>query len=104
MEVNIDRDRGLTLFRIFQETLTNVARHAQATEVWVQLTSNDGAYVLQVRDNGVGIAEDDLRKTTSHGIRGMRERAQQLGGDLSVASQPGSGTVFVVSVPKSSPQ
>jgi signal transduction histidine kinase len=97
---NMNRDTALTLFRIFQETLTNVARHAQATEVQVRLSSNDGAFVLQIHDNGVGIANADLTKPTSHGIRGMRERAQQLGGDISLLSQPGEGTTLVISVPR----
>jgi two-component system, NarL family, sensor histidine kinase UhpB len=96
----ISRDAALTLFRIFQETLTNVARHAKATEVSVSLAASDGAFVLQIRDNGVGISNDDLRKPTSHGIRGMRERAQQLGGDVSVSGTPGSGTTVVISVPR----
>ena len=96
----ISRDAALTLFRIFQETLTNVARHAKATEVSVSLAATDAAFVLQIRDNGVGVSNDDLRKPTSHGIRGMRERAQQLGGDVSVSGTPGAGTTVVISVPR----
>jgi two-component system, NarL family, sensor histidine kinase UhpB len=96
----IGRDAALTLFRIFQETLTNVARHAKATEVAVSLAASDAAFVLQIRDNGVGLSTDDLRKPTSHGIRGMRERAQQLGGDVSVSGTPGTGTTVVISVPR----
>jgi signal transduction histidine kinase len=96
----ISRDAALTLFRIFQETLTNVARHAKATEVSVSLAATDAAFVLQIRDNGVGASSEDLRKPTSHGIRGMRERAQQLGGDVSVSATPGAGTTVVISVPR----
>jgi signal transduction histidine kinase len=96
---HIDRDIALALFRIFQETLTNVARHAKATEVAVKLSSNDHAFVLQIRDNGIGLSPDDLRKPTSLGIRGMRERAQQLGGDVSVSAEPGSGTTVIISIP-----
>ena len=96
----ISRDASLAFFRIFQETLTNVARHAKATEVTVSLARTDTAFVLQVRDNGIGISEEDMRKTTSHGIRGMRERAQQLGGDISVSGSPGAGTTVVISVPR----
>ena len=99
----IDHARSLTLFRVFQETLTNVARHAKATEVWVQLSASNGAYLLQVRDNGVGMAEADLNKPTSHGIRGMRERVRELGGDVSVKSELGGGTSFVVSIPMGPP-
>ena len=95
----IQRDTALALFRIFQETLTNVARHAKATRVWVSLTISEAGYVLQIRDDGVGMSEKDLIKATSHGVRGMRERAQQFGGDVTVSSQPGRGTTLVASVP-----
>ena len=99
-DIAIDHECALTLFRIFQETLTNVMRHANATEVVVRLAEADSCYVLQVRDNGVGMPEDALRKPASHGIRGMRERARQHGGDVSVASTPGEGTTLVVTIPK----
>jgi signal transduction histidine kinase len=100
-EVEIERDVALTLFRIFQEALTNVARHAKATRVAVELDATDAAYILQVRDNGVGMNQGDISKPESHGIRGIRERAQQLGGSLSVASQPARGTTLIVSIPRS---
>jgi len=77
-----------------------VARHAKATAVSVNLSASDAAFVLQIRDNGIGISDEDLRKPTSHGIRGMRERAQQLGGDVSVSGNPGAGTTVVISVPR----
>src|ERR1700682_3396314 len=95
----IQRDAALALFRIFQETLTNVARHAKATRVWVDLAINEDGYVLQVRDDGAGMSEKDLARAASHGLRGMRERAQQFGGDVSVSSQPGQGTTLVASMP-----
>jgi len=97
----IDRDAALALFRIFQETLTNVARHAKATRVWVDLAISEEGYVLQVRDNGAGMSQKDLVRGTSHGLRGMRERAQQFGGDVSVSSQPGAGTTLIASMPAS---
>lgn len=100
-EEKMSRDIALTLFRIFQETLTNIARHAKATEVDVKLTANDGAYVLQVHDNGVGFDETNVTKPTSHGIRGMRERARHFGGDISVSTKPGGGTTLVITVPRS---
>ena len=99
-EVGMDREIALTLFRIFQETLTNIARHAKASKVDVRLATSDGAYVLQIHDNGVGMNEAELAKPTSHGIRGMRERARQFGGDISVSSKPGGGTTLVISVPR----
>jgi PAS domain S-box-containing protein len=97
----IDRDRALVLFRIFQETITNVTRYAKATEVDISLAQTDASYVMQIHDNGVGIADKDIRKPTSHGIRGMRERAEELGGSLSVVGEAGKGTTVVVTVPVS---
>jgi signal transduction histidine kinase len=55
---------------------------------------------MRVRDNGVGITETDMRKPTSHGIRGMRERAEQLGGSLAVSGEPDDGTTVIVTLPK----
>ena len=95
----IDRERALVLFRIFQETITNVTRYAKATEVDISLAEVDGSYVMRIRDNGIGIADQDVRKPTSHGIRGMRERAEQFGGSLSVVGEAGKGTTVVVTVP-----
>ena len=103
MDGAVQREAALALFRIFQETLTNVARHAKARRVWVNLAINEEGYVLQVRDDGAGMDEKDLVKTNSHGLRGMRERAQQFGGDVSVSSQPGRGTTLVASVPAPPP-
>jgi len=99
-DIVIDRERALVLFRIFQETITNVTRYAKATAVDIGLTQTDVAYVMRVHDNGVGIAEKDMRKPTSHGIRGMRERAEQLGGSVVVSGEPGNGTTVIVTVPK----
>jgi signal transduction histidine kinase len=98
-DIALDRERGLALFRIFQETVTNVARHANAASVWITLAQNDRAYVLTVRDDGDGVSDEALRKPTSHGVRGMRERAQHFGGNLSVSSS-GEGTTVVVTIPK----
>jgi PAS domain S-box-containing protein len=95
----IDRERALVLFRIFQETVTNVTRYAKATRIEIDLTQRDSAYVMQIRDNGIGISAQDLLKATSHGIRGMRERAEQFGGTLIISGEPGKGTTVVVSVP-----
>ena len=99
-DIAIERDCALTLFRIFQEALTNVARHAKATEVAVTLSESSSGHALTIRDNGAGIADDALQKPTSHGIRGMRERARALGGDLDVSSRPGEGTTLTVTIPK----
>jgi len=102
-EVVVDREGALALFRIFQETITNVVKYASATEVHVNLTQTDHGLVLQVDDNGVGIDASDLVKATSHGIRGMRERAQALGGSITVSGEKGAGTRVVVMLPPGAP-
>jgi two-component system, NarL family, sensor histidine kinase UhpB len=99
-DIPIDRDRALVLFRIFQETITNVNKYAKATQVDVTLSQTDVALVMQIRDNGVGIAEGELHRPTSHGIRGMRERAQTLGGTVAVSGEPGAGTTVIVTLPR----
>lgn len=93
---------GVTaLFRILQETLTNVSRHAQATALQVKLIDNEDSIILEVKDNGRGITEEETRKTGSFGILGMRERVLLLGGTLSMNGTPGKGTTVKVEIPLS---
>lgn len=97
-DIAIDRDRATALFRIFQETLTNVARHADATEVNVRLGRENGNLVLGIRDNGIGVSEERLSAGTSLGILGMRERALLLGGELTIHGEVGKGTQVTVRI------
>jgi PAS domain S-box-containing protein len=87
------------LFRIFQETLTNVARHAQATKVRAELNASAGAVTLLIEDNGRGITEAEQRQTKSFGLLGMRERAELLGGTCRISGRPGEGTQVQIQVP-----
>ena len=98
-ELALDRESGTAVFRIFQETLTNVARHANATRVKVVIEKQDGLVVLHVQDNGRGIAEHDLAAANSLGLLGIRERATLLGGAVSIHGEPGKGTTVTVCVP-----
>jgi len=98
-DITIDPDRATALFRIFQETLTNVARHAEATEVNVRLGKENDDLVLEVHDNGLGIREEQLSSGKSLGILGMRERALLLGGELTISGTPGKGTTVKVRIP-----
>jgi PAS domain S-box-containing protein len=102
-DLDADRERATALFRIFQETLTNVARHANATEVTVRLAREKDDFVLEVRDNGEGVSEDQLAEGGSLGILGMRERALLLGGELTILGAPGSGTTVRVRIPAPPP-
>ncbi|HKX44582.1 MAG TPA: PAS domain S-box protein [Burkholderiaceae bacterium] len=87
------------LFRILQELLTNIARHAQATSLSITLTEEEGAWVLRVRDNGIGIPADMARRGTSLGLLGMTERAAAIGGTCRVERAPNGGTIATVRVP-----
>ena len=87
------------LFRIFQEALTNVVRHAQASAVRVRLTEKRGVFELHVSDNGRGITQAEIADAGSIGLLGMRERATQAGATLEIGGGPGRGTVVTVSVP-----
>ena len=92
-------DVGVALFRICQETLTNVARHANATKVSVCLQGEPGALTLIVADDGRGITEEEVANRTSLGLFGMRERVLLMGGELSIVGRPGGGTTVTVRIP-----
>ena len=91
----------LQLFRIVQEALTNVRRHAQATEVEVKVENSKGAVEMLVRDNGRGFILDDLEDKPPgyHGLNIVKERAEMLGGTLNISTAPGEGTALMVSLP-----
>lgn len=87
------------LFRLFQEVLSNVVRHAQATRTEVRLTEQAGRLVLQVHDNGRGITQAEQSGPHALGLLGMRERAGALGGELAIEGTPGRGTLVTVWIP-----
>jgi signal transduction histidine kinase len=91
------------MFRIFQEILTNVARHAKASAVKITLQERAGGLVLEVQDNGRGISESELADPRSLGLLGMRERALLLGGNITFAGNAGSGTTVRVRIPLEQP-
>jgi PAS domain S-box-containing protein len=87
------------LFRIFQEAMTNILRHAEATQVWVSLGRRGDLVVLRIRDNGVGIMPTQARSTRSIGLKGMRERAAIVRGRLMIGPLRPCGTLVTVTVP-----
>ena len=95
-----DQDLNTAFFRIFQESLTNVIRHAKATKVEVRLAETDGHVVLQVTDNGRGISEMESHNMKSIGLLGIRERAGLLGGTLRIKGARGKGTTLTARIPK----
>ena len=101
--VNLDEKRSTAAFRIFQEALTNVARHANATKVTATLYKEADSLVLKVEDNGKGISADDIHNTNSFGLMGMRERALFLGGTVYFSGEPSKGTTVSVQFPYKTP-
>ncbi len=100
-DVVVEPERATALFRIFQEALTNVVRHAEAHTVDVRLTHQNGAVSLEVHDDGKGIPAARLADCTSLGLLSMRERTQLWGGEVSISGSPKTGTSIRVCIPSS---
>jgi PAS domain S-box-containing protein len=99
-DLEADPDTSLALFRIVQETLTNVAKHAHASLVVVRLKREQGSIALELRDNGRGISEADMSKPKSFGLRGIRERVHSLAGEFSISAGEHGGTHVRLRVPE----
>jgi PAS domain S-box-containing protein len=97
--LGVGGESATAIFRIVQESLTNVARHAGASKVAVEVVHEDGTVVVRVRDDGKGIVEQAARNPRSFGLLGMRERAYVLGGDLKVSRAPQGGTLVEAVIP-----
>jgi signal transduction histidine kinase len=97
--VIVDRIRSTALFRVFQEALTNIMRHAEASHVAISLSQKDEAIMLSVTDNGKGIRTDELASPYAFGLIGMRERVQFLHGTITIQGVPNSGTTVAVTLP-----
>ena len=98
-DIALDSDLSVAIFRIFQEALTNISKHANATRIQVKLNEKNGMVYLEIIDDGCGITKLDMEKETSFGIRGMRERCQQLKGSLHVSGMPDQGTKVTICIP-----
>jgi PAS domain S-box-containing protein len=104
--VNMEADTAVAVFRVFQEALTNVVRHSRATKVAVVLRESerslfgDESFVLEIRDNGRGITEEEILNPESLGLLGMKERVLTFGGELSIRGEPGGGTALVLKIPR----
>ena len=98
-KLEIDPERASILYRILLEALTNVARHAAAGAVQISLKKDGGVVSMSVRDNGRGIASEQIENPRTMGLLGMRERALAVGGDVQITSGGGRGTVVMATMP-----
>jgi two-component system sensor histidine kinase UhpB len=103
-EIDLSADHAIALFRIFQEALTNIAKHAGATRVTVALKRLRQHVALTITDNGGGIHADDRKKPGSFGLRGMSERARALGGTMALSRAPGGGTIVTINIRLTAPE
>jgi PAS domain S-box-containing protein len=103
-DLELNEEPATAVFRIFQEALTNILRHAQATRVDIKISKEKSQLTLSVSDNGKGIKVGEISGTESLGLLGMRERAHLVGGDIEVKGREGNGTVVVVRVPLFGPE
>ena len=98
-DIVLDPDLTTSLFRIFQETLTNISRHAEASRVIASLKATGRKIQLTVKDNGKGITLEQMTKPNSFGLLGIRERAEYWGGEVTIKGKPGEGTTVSVTIP-----
>jgi signal transduction histidine kinase len=100
-KANLDNGRATAVFRILQEALTNIQRHAQATKVTITVNQDSGQFFLEIQDNGKGFTPGSASDRSSLGLLGMSERAHLVGGEISVEGVEGKGTKITVLVPLS---
>ena len=98
-ELDLEEDKSTAIFRIFQEALTNIARHSKAKLISISIQKNAENLILKIKDNGVGIAQEQTKDFKSLGIIGMKERALILGGEVTIEGTPGKGTEVRVEIP-----
>ena len=97
--LEVDEEVSITVFRIIQEALTNIIRHAQASVVTVGLSTTNNLLKLVVTDNGIGIPVENLESSESFGLMGMKERARSHGGDVTITNEGDKGTRIIVAIP-----
>jgi PAS domain S-box-containing protein len=102
-ECPVSPDRATAIFRINQEILTNIARHAQATAVSIDVNTTEHEVNIRIRDNGIGITRDQLMNLKSHGILGIHERARHFKGTVRFSGREGKGTTVIIRFPLDKP-
>lgn len=99
IEIPVTTDQAITLFRICQESMSNIAKHAKATSVRIELNATHNELVMTISDNGVGIKPSDTLKANSFGLRGMQERVSSLRGSFEIAESNEPGTIITIKLP-----
>ncbi len=97
-KIKLDEQRSISIFRIFQECLTNIARHSEASQIEVVIKSDDQFFEMRVKDDGKGMMQDEFDNETSLGIMGMKERALMWGGDVKLISEKDCGTEVIITI------
>jgi signal transduction histidine kinase len=100
-KLKLNQTVELSLFRIIQEALTNISKHAMATKVFVDLNTSENTITLSISDNGVGFELDKSQKVNHYGVLGMKERVYLIEGELKIETGPGKGTKINITLPKS---
>lgn len=98
-DLNIEQEVSTGIFRIFQEAITNVARHSMASELKINIASADENLIIEIKDNGKGISEQEINNIRSLGLLSMKERANIIGGELSINGVLGKGTHVKLKIP-----
>lgn len=98
-DLNLNKEISISLFRIFQELLTNVSRHSSANKVEVNLKKDGGNLFMEIKDDGKGFDVSEIGKRNSFGLIGIRERVKIMGGTFEILSQQGSGTTVTIKIP-----
>ncbi|MCP5063785.1 MAG: PAS domain S-box protein [Ignavibacteriae bacterium] len=98
-DISFDKQLNVTIFRLFQESLTNVARHAKATKLDVKIIQKLAKITMSIKDNGIGITTEQANNHKSFGLVGMRERLKKIGGGISFTSEPNKGTTVKIVIP-----
>ncbi|MBI1936890.1 MAG: PAS domain S-box protein [Ignavibacteriales bacterium] len=98
-KINLQQQQTTAVFRILQESLTNVKKHSNATRVTISFTQDDDNYILEIKDNGKGVCTEDFQKENSFGLLGMKERAHLFGGTVDIKGENGRGTTVTVIIP-----
>ena len=101
--IDLNKPVQLTAYRTAQEALTNISKHAQCSEVRIELSDAEDVLTLEIADNGRGIQPTEREKPKAFGLKGLQERARSVGGWLDVSSRSGEGTAITLTIPLSNP-